>query len=133
MNKELKVLVIEDDPGIMKMLQSIFKLTKIEALYADTGRKGLELIKDDSIGLVLCDIMLPDIIGYDILKQLRAMEQTGERASHVAFAFLTAFADPADVQKGKAAGADEYITKPFSAGPLIKTVKSYLTADKMTA
>lgn len=120
------MLLIEDDPGIARMIGTIFNIGKVAFVHADTGRKGLDLIAGDDIGLVICDIMLPDIIGYDILKQLRMAEVNQQIATHVPFIFLTAFADPADVQRGLDAGADRYITKPFAAAELLNAVKGYM-------
>ncbi|MCB0697953.1 MAG: response regulator [Chitinophagaceae bacterium] len=116
-----KVLIIEDDPGIASMLRSIMLIAKVEAIHADSGKKGLELLRIENIGMIICDIMLPDIIGYDILKQVRAEQET-----HIPFVFLTAFADPADVQRGLNAGADRYLTKPFAASTLLKAIKELM-------
>jgi len=121
-----KVLVIEDDPGIAKMLKSIFLIAGVDIVHADTGRKGLDMLGSEQIGMIICDIMLPDIIGYDILKQIRTAEKTGHIEKHTPFVFLTAFADPADIQRGMDAGADKYLTKPFAAGTLLDTIKEYM-------
>lgn len=121
-----KVLLIEDDPGIARMIGTIFNIGKVDFIHADTGRKGLDLIARDDIGLVICDIMLPDIIGYDILKQLRLAEANEQIANRLYFIFLTAFADPADVQRGLDAGADKYITKPFAAADLLNAVRDFM-------
>lgn len=116
-------MLIEDDAGVSKMLRTLFTISKIDFLHADTGKKGLELLEQENIGVIICDIMLPDIVGYDILKYVRqADRQNGDR--HTPFMFLTAFADPNDVRKGLEAGADRYITKPFSAAELLQAVKT---------
>lgn len=121
-----KVLLIEDDPGIARMISTIFNIGKVDFVHADTGRKGLDLIARSDIGLVICDIMLPDIIGYDILKQVRMAEANEQITEHLYFIFLTAFADPADVQRGLDEGADRYITKPFAAADLLNAVREFM-------
>ena len=124
--RDLRLLVIEDDPGITRMLKSIFLIAGIKAVFADTGRKGLDMLAGDDIGMILCDIMLPDIIGYDILKQVRTAQETGHIQTHIPFVFLTAFADQADIQRGLEAGADRYLTKPFAVSTLLQVIKELM-------
>lgn len=126
MNEESVVLVIEDDAGISKMLRSIFSIAKVNAVFAENGTQGLALLKQHNVGMILCDIMLPDIIGYDILKQVRVAQQTGKLDRYIPFVFLTAFADPADVKRGMDAGADDYLTKPFAVAKLLSVTKQYM-------
>lgn len=121
-DEDKKVLVIEDDAGVARMIETIFRIGKIDAVFAVNGREGLELLEQEDIGLIICDIMLPDIIGYDILKKVKSTEET----SGIPFVFLTAFADPTDKQRGLDAGADRYMTKPFIASELIKLAQEFL-------
>lgn len=117
-----KILVIEDDMGISHVMQAIFTINKIDAIFASTGKKGLTLLQNDSFDLILCDIMLPDMLGYEILKRVKSDWQL----HRIPFIFLTAFANPEDVRKGMNEGADDYITKPFSAQQLVATIQSRL-------
>lgn len=116
------VLVIEDDKGITKVVNTLFSINKIEGLFADSGQQGIEMIRAGGIDLVLCDIMLPDMAGYDILNEVKSNGET----YRLPFLFMTALADPVDVRKGMNLGADDYITKPFSAANLIAAVTSRL-------
>lgn len=122
MNKA-KILVIEDDMGISHVMQAIFIINKIEAVFASTGKKGLTLLQKDAFDLILCDIMLPDMLGYEILKYVKSDWQL----HRIPFIFLTAFANPEDVRQGMNEGADDYITKPFSAQQLVATIQSRLS------
>jgi DNA-binding response OmpR family regulator len=117
------ILVIEDDLGIAHVMQAIFAINKINAVFASTGKKGLELLQEGSFDLILCDIMLPDMLGYDILKRVKADWQL----HRIPFIFLTAFANPEDIRLGMNEGADDYITKPFSAQQLITAIQSRLS------
>lgn len=121
-----KILVIEDDMGISHVMQAIFIINKIEAVFASTGKKGLALLQKDSFDLILCDIMLPDMLGYEILKQAKSDWQL----HRIPFIFLTAFANPEDVRQGMNEGADDYITKPFSAQQLVATIQSRLSLKR---
>ena len=129
MNKtNKKVLLIEDDQGIARMICTLLTISKIDFIHADTGAKGLQALANEDIGLVICDIMLPDVLGYDILKHIRTGKGKDKAGSEIYFVFLTAFADPADVQRGLDAGADKYITKPFSASELLGVVREQMQA-----
>lgn len=116
------VVVIEDDPGISHVLETILSLNNINAIVANNGTLGLKYIKEKKPQIILCDIMLPDMQGYDILKIVKENNDTYK----IPFIFLTAFADPADVRKGMNEGADDYITKPFTADTIINAIKSRL-------
>lgn len=120
-NEHARVLVIEDDAGIANMIKTIFRLNKTEAVFAANGRDGLELLANHDIGMIICDIMLPDIIGYDILARVKEAGET----NHIPFVFLTAFATQPDIQKGLEAGADDYITKPFTVATLMNVVHKF--------
>lgn len=121
LNDEL-VVVIEDDPGIAHVLETILNLNNINVVVANNGTLGLKYIKEKKPQIILCDIMLPDMVGYDILKIVKADNESYK----IPFIFLTAYADPKDVRKGMNEGADDYITKPFTADTIIKAIKSRL-------
>jgi len=120
--KEKTLLIIEDDKGIISILTAIFKMYNINALFAENGKSGISMFNNFAIDTVICDFMLPDINGNIVLEQIRKDEKKGQTP----FIFLSAFADPEDVKMGLVAGADAYITKPFSTKQLIDTVKKYL-------
>lgn len=124
-NEEL-VVVIEDDPGISHVLETILKLNDINAVVANNGTLGLKYIKEKKPQIILCDIMLPDMTGYDILNIVKQDNTTYK----IPFIFLTAFADPSDVRKGMNEGADDYITKPFTSDTIINALKSRLEIHK---
>lgn len=121
--EQTTILVIEDDLGIAHVMQAIFAINKINAVFAATGEKGLSLLQHNSFDLILCDIMLPDMMGYDILKKVKADWQL----HRIPFIFLTAFSNPEDIRLGMNEGADDYITKPFSAQQLIATIQSRIS------
>ena len=126
-NDEL-VVVIEDDPGIAHVLETILNLNKINVVVANNGSLGLQYIKEKKPQIILCDIMLPDMEGYDILKIVKEDDDTYK----IPFIFLTAFADPSDIRKGMNEGADDYITKPFTTDTIIKAIQSRLEIYRNT-
>lgn len=117
-----KILVVEDDARIASVMQTIFKLNQIDADIVNSGEDAIDILKQEQYRLIISDIMLPGLDGFDVLKEAKADPKTRD----VPFLFLSAFADDADVLKGLQAGADDYITKPFTAKSLVNIVKQYL-------
>ena len=124
--KDELVLVIEDDPGIAHVLETILNLNNINVIVANNGSLGLQYIKEKKPQIILCDIMLPDMLGYDVLK---IVKDDNEKYK-IPFIFLTAFADPSDVRRGMNEGADDYITKPFTSETIIKAIQSRLEIQR---
>jgi two-component system, sensor histidine kinase and response regulator len=117
-----KILVIEDERELRNALKQILELNKFEVIAVANGMDGLDTLSRNDLDLVLCDINLPDINGYDILEQVRNDKDNYQ----IPFIFLTAYADEKDVRKGMNIGADDYITKPFSAKELLAAIKARL-------
>jgi two-component system response regulator VicR len=117
----MKVLVIEDDPGIIEVVSLCFQLrwSGTTVVSAPNGRKGIELVEAESPEVVILDIGLPDIDGYQVLKEVR-------RFSDVPVLMLTVRGEDTDVARGLELGADDYITKPFSHIELIARVQAVL-------
>jgi len=117
----MKVLVIEDDPGIIEVVSLCFQLrwTGTNVVSASSGHKGVELVETESPDVVILDIGLPDIDGYQVLKEIR-------RFSDVPVLMLTVRGEDTDIAKGLELGADDYITKPFSHIELIARVQAVL-------
>jgi two-component system KDP operon response regulator KdpE len=117
----MKVLVIEDDPGIIEVVSLCFQLrwSGTTVVSAANGRKGVSLVENESPDVVILDIGLPDMDGYQVLKEIR-------RFSEVPVLMLTVRGEDTDVAKGLELGADDYITKPFSHIELIARVQAVL-------
>ncbi len=117
----MKLAIIEDDQSIINAIQVAFEFRWPDAQVhsAETGREGLALVKKESPDVVLLDINLPDISGFEVLKGIRAF-------SSVPVIILTVRADDTDVLRGLEAGADDYITKPFNYLTLLARVKAVL-------
>src|SRR5437762_14076117 len=108
-----RVLVVEDDPLQAESLAFILRQEGYEVEVARTGQQGLDLARSASlVDLVLLDLALPDLSGVEVARRLRA-------GSGVAIILLTARRQESDKITGLDAGADDYITKPFSAGELM--------------
>jgi DNA-binding response OmpR family regulator len=113
------ILLIEDEQAISEPLAAALAREGFEAVVAPTAAKGLELLEARSPDLVLLDVMLPDGDGRDLLRQIRA-------ASRLPVVMLTARGEEMDRVLGLELGADDYVTKPFSAAELIARVRAVL-------
>jgi len=120
-----KILVIEDEPQMRKNILTILAMEGFDALGAENGRLGLEMIQTHQPDLILCDVMMPELDGYAVLKALRADPATAE----IPFVFLTAKGERGDFRAGMNLGADDYLTKPVVLDDLLKAIHVRLKAD----
>lgn len=124
-----RILIIEDEPEMRRNLATILRLERFQPLTAEHGRAGLELALREKPDLILCDVMMPELDGYGVLKALR--ENTATRATP--FIFLTARGEKPDVRAGMNLGADDYLTKPVAKGDLLNAISSRLKRADETA
>ncbi len=116
------LLLIEDDPDVRENTAEILELANYKVLKAENGRRGVELARQETPDLVLCDIMMPELDGYGVLHLLGRDPATAE----VPFIFLSAKAERSDVRKGMELGADDYLTKPFEESELLNAIEGRL-------
>jgi CRP/FNR family transcriptional regulator, cyclic AMP receptor protein len=117
-----KILVIEDNEALRENTAEILQLSHYLVLTACNGREGMEQIIKTKPDLILCDIMMPEIDGYGVLHMLHKNEELRQ----IPFIFLSAKTERSDIRKGMETGADDYITKPFTATELLNAVESRL-------
>lgn len=114
-----KILVIEDHLEVRENLQELLELCNYAVISASNGETGIQLALAKQPDLILCDIMMPGIDGYEVLA---ALGQHPETAA-IPFIFLTARADKADIRRGMQLGADDYLTKPFEEQDLLRAIQ----------
>ncbi len=115
-----RVLVVDDEPGIRELVQVALKFHGCAVTTAATGNDALRLADSDRPDLIVLDIMLPDIDGFEVVRRLRAGD------NEVPVIFLTARDTTSDTVTGLALGGDDYITKPFSVEALVARVRAVL-------
>lgn len=115
-----KILIIEDNPSIRENTAEILELADYSVYKAENGKKGIELAKSVIPDLIICDIMMPDLDGYGVLKILNKNKTT----SGIPFIFLTAKSAKSDLRKGMNLGADDYITKPYEETDLLDAIET---------
>ncbi|MFQ5997031.1 MAG: response regulator transcription factor [Dehalococcoidales bacterium] len=121
----MKVVVIDDSPEIIEVVSLCFQLrwSGTEVISANDGSEGLSLVETENPDLVILDIGLPDMDGFQVLREIR-------RFSQVPVVMLTVKSEDTDVAKGLELGADDYVTKPFSHIELIARVQAVLRRTK---
>lgn len=115
-----KILVIEDEPEMRRNLLTILKMEKFEALGAENGRIGVDVVRKEKPDLILCDVMMPELDGHGVLHALRNDPDT----ARIPFIFLTAKGEKRDVRDGMNLGADDYLTKPVAKADLLSAITS---------
>lgn len=115
----MKVLIIDDEPDVLLLCRVNFEFAGHEVIEAGEGETGLQLAREENPDLVVLDLMLPRKDGMSVLQELHAAPETAE----MPVVLLTAKTQSEDQLRGFQAGADEYITKPFSPAVLTSTVE----------
>lgn len=116
------ILIIDDDPSISSNMELILQMEGFEVRSACDGIAGLARIREERPDLILCDIMMPEMDGHTLLETLKSEQAHDD----IPFIFVTALDGRTDVRRGMNAGADDYLTKPFSAEELIAAVSGRL-------
>jgi DNA-binding response OmpR family regulator len=117
-----KVLIIEDDTVLRENTAEILELSNYNVITAKNGKVGIDMAKKQLPDIIVCDIMMPELDGYETLKTLAQNKTT----KYIPFIFLSAKIEHKDVRKGMDMGADDYITKPFEESELISAIESRL-------
>lgn len=120
MDKNPKILVVDDDPYILMSLEFLMRKNGFDVSVARNGTEALDLLKEQIPVIVLLDIMMPDVDGYEICRVIKSSEKLKE----IKVVFMSAKSKEADIKKGLDLGAALYIKKPFSTRDLIAQIKS---------
>ena len=119
-----KVLIVEDDPGIVSLIDIHLKDLDCDTQIAENGRLGLELAQKIGFDLIVLDVMLPEMDGISVCQKLRALE------NYTPILMLTAKSEEIDKVLGLESGADDYLTKPFGIREFVARVKAILRRQK---
>ena len=119
------ILVIDDDPAITSLLKRGLSYEGFAVETASTGRDGLTTAREHPSDLVILDVMMPGLDGYEVLRRLRAADE------QLPVLMLTAKDTPADQVQGLTAGADDYVTKPFPFDVLLARIRSLLRRQQL--
>lgn len=123
------ILIIEDEPEMRRNLATILRLEKFQPLVAENGAIGVEAALREKPDLILCDVMMPELDGYGVLRELRSHPDT----EATPFIFLTARGEKPDIRNGMNLGADDYLTKPVAKADLLAAIGSRLKRAEQAA
>lgn len=117
-----KILVIDDEPRLLKAITIRLKASDYEVITGQDGAEGLEKAKSLNPDLIVLDILMPKMDGYEVCRLLKF----DEKYKSIPVIMLTAKAQDIDKAMGKKVGADDYITKPFETQDLVDKIKKHL-------
>jgi two-component system alkaline phosphatase synthesis response regulator PhoP len=117
-----RILVIEDDPGALRLAQYVLQYEGYEVLTATNGLVGLKKAQSEQPDLVVLDVMLPGVDGFEICHRLRSEPETAQ----LPILMLSAKAEAVDRAMGLKVGADDYLIKPTDAAEIVRIVKKLL-------
>ncbi|MDC6385845.1 response regulator [Flagellimonas taeanensis] len=121
-----KILLVEDDTSLRENVEELLELSGFEVFTASNGKIAVEMARKEHPDLVLCDIMMPEMDGYEVLEHLSSDEST----KHIPFIFVSAKTERHEIRKGMNLGADDYLTKPFEEHELLGAIQTRLEKAK---
>lgn len=122
MEEPKKILIVDDDPYILMSLEFLMKKNRYDVMVARNGAEALEIVDKQMPNIVLLDIMMPDVDGYEICRYI----MKSSTLKHTKVVFMSAKTKETDIQKGYDLGAVLYITKPFSTRELVKQINDLM-------
>ncbi len=117
-----RLLLIDDDPNLILLVKDYLEFRGYEVITAENGREALDVLETDVPDMIVCDVMMPEMDGYDFVSNVRE----NERTSWIPVLFLSAKGQPQDRVKGLNVGADVYMVKPFEPEELVAQVEASL-------
>lgn len=118
-----KILVIEDNEEIRDNTIEVLELNDYEVINAPDGKAGIEMMEENDVDLILCDIVMPYMTGYDVLNAARHNQKTRD----LPFVFMSASVEPKEMEEARKQGIKHFIAKPFQIEVLLDTIKKALS------
>ncbi|GAB4156448.1 MAG: hypothetical protein Tsb0033_07070 [Winogradskyella sp.] len=117
-----KIVIVDDEPNIVMTLEYTFKKNDFEVYIARDGSEALEILKSVIPDVIMLDVMMPKVDGYQTLKLIKE----NDLLKDTKVVFLTAKNKASDIEKGLKLGADKYLTKPFSVKKIVSEIKALI-------
>ncbi|RME24610.1 MAG: response regulator [Deltaproteobacteria bacterium] len=122
MSEKKRILVVDDDPDILTLEQRVLTREGFEVVTVDNGKQAIELLSREKFDLVLLDVMMPEVDGFEVS---RAFTESGENR-RVPVVFVTARDDAGAMREGFSAGGTVFLSKPFTAAQLVRLVHTLI-------
>src|SRR3990170_9014172 len=127
MNSGIEILVVEDSPTQAEQLKHILEQHDYSVSVANNGKEALSLINKHKPTIVISDIIMPEMDGYQLCRQIKA----DENLTNIPVILLTSLSDPEDIVRGLECGADNFITKPYDEKYLLSRIQYILISDEL--
>lgn len=121
-----KILVIEDTISLRDEIDFILKMEGFDVITTDNGKSGVEMALKHNPDLILCDVLMPGMDGFEVIQELKLKDTLSGHA----FIFITALSERKNMREGMVLGADDYLIKPFTMDELLKAVNTQLNKSK---
>lgn len=122
MSDKARILLIDDHQTVFRLLEAIVRIKGYRLLYAENGQQGIVMARQEKPDLILLDVMMPDIDGFKVCQYLKENRDT----QHIPVLFLTARGAEEDLETGRRAGANGFMTKPFLTMDVLNTIERML-------
>ena len=122
-NQNTNILIVDDEPNILLSLEFLMKKNGFQVFIGRNGKEALETLEQQQIDLIILDIMMPEVDGLEVCRRIRE----NPKMAGMKVIFLSAKIKQEEIDAGYAAGADLYITKPFSTRKIMEEVKNMLS------
>lgn len=116
------ILLIEDNFLLLENISEILELENYEVISAENGSKAISILENNIPDIVICDVLMPGINGYEVLKKIRSNPITADTP----FIFFTAKSEKVDIDEGLEMGADAFLIKPFEVDDLLRLIDTCL-------
>ncbi|MBT7323668.1 MAG: response regulator, partial [Anaerolineae bacterium] len=123
-----KILIIDDDKALTFGIRAMLNRAGYRTKVSHNGHEGIDLVEKFNPDLIICDVMMPEISGFEVLEEITQRNKSSE----IPFIFLTARTSQADKTHGLSEGADDYITKPFHSDELLLRIEAIIRRKKLT-
>lgn len=124
-SRKCRILVADDEPGLLRLIQFNLELEGYEVITARDGQEALEKARSEPVDLIILDVMMPKLDGFEVLQALRTEGGTED----VPVIMLTALSHDRAILQGWELGADFYLTKPFDPSELVEVVRRFCEAS----
>lgn len=122
-----RILIIEDSADLRRPIAETLRLEGYSVVEAENGVDGMALLRDHQIDMIISDIMMPEMNGYEVLRQVRSQPETVD----MPFVFLTAKTEARDIRKGMQLTADDYLTKPVKTEDMLQCIEAQITRARI--
>jgi DNA-binding response OmpR family regulator len=122
MNEKSRILLIDDHQTVFRLLEAIVRIRGYKLLYAESGQQGIVMARKEQPDMILLDVMMPDLDGFKVCQYLKENDDTKD----IPIMFLTARGAEDDLETGRKAGADGFMTKPFQTIDVLNQIERML-------